>query len=88
MPPGVVGRCQGLWPEGRMGILLPNGLTPAYSRDIWLGYSDLILALLDQVFPLLGLLVSAENLAPSSRQLFFFFFLLPWYWGLKLGMLY
>ena len=45
-----------------MQASLPNGLMPAHSRDICLGHPNLILAQPSQVFPLLELLVSREDL--------------------------
>lgn len=47
---------------GQMQASLPNGLMPAHSRDICLGHPNLILAQPSQVFPLLELLVSREDL--------------------------
>lgn len=49
-----------------MQASLPNGLMPAHSRDICLGHPNLILAQPSQVFPLLELLVSREDLPPLS----------------------
>lgn len=70
-PDMVAGGCQGLWLEGRKGASLSNGLMPAYSRVIWLGYPNLILAQPGQVVPLLRLLVLREDLSPSPHQLTF-----------------
>lgn len=69
--PGMAGRCQGLWLDSRMGALLPNGVTPVRSGDLWLGHSNLTLAWPGQVFPLLGLLVPERTFSLSPIGYFF-----------------
>lgn len=53
-PDVVAGRCQGLWLEDRKGGTSAKWLDAC--PEIWLGYPNLILAQLAQVFPLLRLL--------------------------------